>query len=118
MGVHVGLLGKHEKDLHAATVAVMVMVMCQVALQLQLKLGCSLFQASTSVLETWKRKLSRSMGVNTRFRRRLMKSLKPIAWPAGTVGIIDDDMKISYLQRLLGHSVDMVMYTNEDYKIP
>lgn len=90
-GVHVAMVASYNNEICALGLALIFLYMCQSGLHIMLALGSLLFVASSGVLENWKRRMRTTAGFRNVNSRRILRSFEVIAWPAGTVGIIDRD---------------------------
>lgn len=111
-GIHVTMVGIYQKDYETIAVVVGVLSVCVCGLAFQLKLGCVVFQASRSVVRSWN--MDRTKGVKKdAYKDKLFRSLKPLALPAGNIGVIDEEIAMNYYENLLHYILDVVIYTSE-----
>jgi len=110
-GVYVCILGQIRESAMLICVGAIGIFGGCVLLQCFFLVGCAYYKNSVKALAKWRIDLGKSGP--SRFFRRVVKSLKPVAMPAGEVGIIDQDIKINYSDKLLEYVVDVVISTNE-----
>lgn len=75
-----------------------------IGLHILFAVGCCFYKSSTRILRDWK-----SAKHLSRYKRKTIGSLPVIALPAGGAGIIDIEIKINYLDNLLGSIVDSIV---------
>lgn len=111
-GIHVAMVGIYQQDYQATAVAVSILGVCVCGLEFQLKLGCAVFQASSSVLRAWNMDRTKVVKKDV-YRDKIFRSMKTLALPAGNIGIIDEEITMNYYENLLHYIVDVVIYTSE-----
>ncbi len=89
---------------------------CLIALQFLFVVGGALYIYSKEVLGKWTEEAGRARGSRVYFKK-VVKSLPTISMICGDFGIIDKDIKMNYLDNLLGCVVDGIMARNNLLKI-
>ncbi len=84
-----------------------LLIFCSVCLKLAFLVGCSFFKSSRIVLGNWRRSLE--LRIYSAYMKKVLRSLKVIAIPAGEAGIVDVDMKVNYLTNLLLNIVNGII---------
>ncbi len=77
--------------------------------------GCAFFNLSNSLLVKWKKDASmyKQRGMSKAEIQKVVKSLQVISVPAGSIGIIDRDITMNYMDNLLHNVVDLVLTLND-----
>lgn len=112
-GVHVAILGQKFDVTALSVLGLLGILGGTLFLQSFFSVGCAYFENSQEILTRWKTDLAK--GSYSKSTRKELQSLKPIAMPAGDVGIIDKDIKINYWDALLGNVVNVILSVNEIY---
>lgn len=96
-------------------ISILFVVLHLVVLHIFFSIGCKFYNESSSMLCRWNRKIRHVHNRDeSKLLKRVLSSLQKISVPAGGVGIIDKDMKVSYLDTLQGYLVDTIMAINMD----
>ncbi len=104
-------VGIQKHDISLAIPALAIACMAVAFVQIVFLCGCSFNKFSLIILNRWKKdKTLCTQGKECRAHlKRLLKSLPPISMPAGTVGIIDKEIKMNYMDSLLQNIVNTVL---------
>lgn len=108
-GTYVTLVGQNIGFKTLSVVGLVGIGLGIAVLQCFFMVGCAYFNNSLNVLHKWKKDLS--LRGSCLYLRKKLKSLRPIAMPAGGVGIIDNDIKINYFYNLLAYVVNVILST-------
>ncbi len=104
-------VGIRKNDISMAIPAFTISCLGVVIIQTLFWFGCSFNMFSTILLHKWKNdKNWYTKGVASKaFLKRVLKSLPAISMPAGTVGIIDNEIKMNYMNGLLQNITSTVL---------
>ncbi len=64
------------------------------------------YMSSCKIIERWKTQLAVGLVAKRKYMRLLLKSMPPIAFPVGDIGIVDRDIQINYFDSLLNNMVN------------
>lgn len=104
-----------QNNVMLAIPALLIALFSMTVLQFMFLAGCSFYKWSTALLSKWKLEIYIFDGArpSKAYIRRVVKSLQVISVPAGSVGILDVDIKFNYLHNLLENTVNSVVMLND-----
>ncbi len=102
------MIGQERENPMLTAISVCMITMNLVILHFLFLLGCSFYSFSKAILRKWSQQIGMKRGP-VGYLKRVLKSLPVIAMPVGDIGIVNQDMKINYLNRLLGYVVEGMM---------
>lgn len=114
LSVNVIITGLDKQQLALVVITATFLIIQVFILQLFFKIGCSYFMFSSRILRNWNIDIS-NLCSSRRELRRIISSLRIISMPAGEAGIIDRDIKMNYMENLLGNLVDLIITRNSLY---
>lgn len=110
LSVNVIIIAVNREQPMLTTMAVIITVAFLSVLHMVVVFGCIFLNLSETMLGEWGIKIN---GTHNSFDRkelkRVLASFRPISLPAGGMGVINKDMKVSYLEHMLGTLVDTLM---------
>jgi len=56
--------------------------------------------------------LEKQLQCDQRIIAKVWKTLRPLAFPVGAIGIVDRDIKTNYLRGALDHTISVLLATN------
>lgn len=71
-----------------------------------INLACKLYRVTDNLLKNWRSRLGLS-----KYVRLVLRSFCKMTSPAGSMGVIDNDMKLHYLDNLVNYVVNVLMMT-------
>lgn len=104
-------IGIRQNNILMAVPSFLIASIAIVFLQFFFLFGPSFYKFSTIMLGKWKgdRQLCFGNRKDCAYFKRLIKSLRPISMPAGTIGIIDNEIKVNYFKYLFESMVNTVL---------
>lgn len=110
LGVNITIIGIERGQTTLVVITLTFTLAAIFILHIIFVIGCSFHNISDNVLFQWSMtKHNVYSRRETDALKRTLRSLQIISYPAGGMGIIDKDMKISYWESLLGNLVDTIM---------
>lgn len=99
-----------EQYLIAAASAILALG-CLLLLMMAMYIFCLVNDLSLQTLTRWKRQLSKIKSM--KYLRRVVKSCRPLAFPAGDVGIVNKELKINFFQAELMNTINFLTAFND-----
>ncbi len=72
-----------------------------------LQVDSFVFEITSNTLKRWKGQVYQV--IKFKYMKRVLKSMKPISLPVGDMGIIDQEIKVNYLQGLMDYLVNTLI---------
>ncbi len=64
------------------------------------------YNSSSKIIERWKTQLAVGLVAKRKYMRLVLRSMRPIAFPVGDIGIVDQDIQINYFDSVLNNMVN------------
>ncbi len=103
---HGALLGQKYNFGSVAGLSIVVLVVSLALVQLEFWICCAFYLVSRNIIVRWKRCAISSCREYSKYLLKVLKSLPIIAMPVGNVGIMDLEVKMNFMHRLMGTIVD------------
>lgn len=101
------VLGNPIISISGALVGIIVLTIFVVTINL----CCLIYEKSVKIRNLWKWRIQN--GCDTKYFRKVIKSLKPLYVPAGDMGKVDKDMKMNYSHAVLVNSANLLIGLGE-----
>ncbi|CAL8140859.1 unnamed protein product [Orchesella dallaii] len=84
---------------------------------LAFEVGCSLHNRTIRIKENWRNQLVLCKNYDRKLLRKVINGCRPLALPAGDVGIMDRDIKMCYFYETLNNTVNLMIMLGADQVI-
>lgn len=113
IGVNLILYAAQRQEYALVIISLVFTTAAYIMLHTFFLFGCNIYTVSGRILFRWKT-MQNIFYTKTEFRetRMVLRSMKVICMPAGDAGIIDRDIKMNYMEKLLESLVDTIITRN------
>ncbi len=108
------VLGHNILSLDLYMLAVNIMILLFIFVILILFVNSFIYESTSNTLKTWKGQVHQT--VRMQYMKRLVASMRPIALPVGSIGIIDKEIKVNYFNSLVDYAVNTIVACNDFIK--
>ncbi len=105
--INLSILGSKLLSADIYTLVIFIMILIFVFVMLVLHVNSLIFEGTSETLKKWRGEVH--LAVRVKYMKRLTMSLKPLAFPAGNIGIIDREIKVNYLYSLMIYAVNTLI---------
>ncbi len=105
--INLSVLGYKFLSMDIYLLVVSIVVVLFVFVMLVLYVNSFIFEITSKTLQKWRKQVHQTVRVP--YFKRLLASMRPVALPVGSVGIIDKEIKVNYLYSLVNYAVDTLI---------